>query len=32
LPEVAWEASLGIDLIVKGFRPSPTLVREAAAA
>jgi hypothetical protein len=25
LGEVAWEASLGIDLIVKGFKPSPIL-------
>lgn len=25
LPEIAWEASLGIYLIVKGFRPSPIL-------
>ncbi len=25
LPEIAWEASLGIYLIVKGFRPSPVL-------
>jgi hypothetical protein len=44
IPEIAWEASLGIYLIVKGFRPSPILddaryaggdggsVRPAAAA
>jgi hypothetical protein len=25
IPEIAWEASLGIYLIVKGFRPSPIL-------
>jgi hypothetical protein len=25
LPEIAWEASLGIYLIWKGFRPSPIL-------
>jgi hypothetical protein len=25
LPEIVWEASLGIYLIVKGFRPSPIL-------
>jgi uncharacterized protein DUF4386 len=25
LPEIAWEASLGIYLIVKGFKPSPIL-------
>jgi len=25
LPEIAWEASLTIYLIVKGFRPSPVL-------
>ena len=25
LPEIAWEASLGINLIVKGFRPSRIL-------
>jgi hypothetical protein len=25
LPEIAWEVSLGIYLIVKGFRPSPVL-------
>ncbi|HEX5900172.1 MAG TPA: hypothetical protein VFY32_12290 [Solirubrobacteraceae bacterium] len=25
LGEIAWEASLGIYLIVKGFRPSPIL-------
>jgi hypothetical protein len=30
-PEIAWEASLGIYLIVKGFRPSPVL-REGSAA
>jgi hypothetical protein len=25
LPEIAWEASLGIYLIVKRFKPSPIL-------
>ena len=25
IPEIAWEASLGIYLIVKGFKPSPIL-------
>jgi hypothetical protein len=25
LPEILWEASLGIYLIVKGFKPSPIL-------
>jgi len=25
LPEIAWEASLGIYLIVTGFKPSPVL-------
>ena len=25
LPEIAWEASLGIYLIVKGFKPAPIL-------
>jgi hypothetical protein len=25
IPEIAWEASLGIYLIVKGFNPSPIL-------
>jgi hypothetical protein len=29
LPEIAWEASLGIYLIVKGFRPSPILSQPA---
>ena len=31
LPEIAWEASLTIYLIVKGFRPSPILGPDAAA-
>lgn len=31
LPEIAWEASLGIYLIVKGFRPSTVLTDPAAA-
>jgi hypothetical protein len=31
LPEIAWEASLGIYLIVKGFRPAPILTDPAAA-
>ena len=30
LPEIAWEASLGIYLIVKGFRPSPILATPPA--
>jgi hypothetical protein len=30
LPEIVWEASLGIYLIVKGFRPSPILAAEPA--
>jgi len=30
LPEIAWEASLGIYLIVKGFRPSPILAARPA--
>ncbi len=30
VPEIAWEASLGIYLIVKGFRPSPLTSRMAA--
>ncbi len=30
LPEIAWEASLGIYLIVKGFRPSPILAAQPA--
>jgi hypothetical protein len=25
IPEIAWEASLTVYLIVKGFRPSPIL-------
>jgi hypothetical protein len=29
-PEIAWEASLGIYLIVKGFRPSPILADRPA--
>lgn len=29
LPEILWEASLGIYLIVKGFRPSPILAASA---
>ncbi len=29
LPEIAWEASLGIYLIVKGFKPSPILAVDA---
>lgn len=29
LPEIAWEASLGIYLIVKGFKPSPILQGDA---
>ena len=31
LPEIAWEFSLGIYLIFKGFRPSPILVEGSAA-
>jgi hypothetical protein len=30
LPEIAWEASLGIYLIVKGFRPSPIISGDAS--
>ena len=30
LPEIAWEASLGIYLIVKGFKPSPILAVQPA--
>jgi hypothetical protein len=29
LPEIAWEASLGIYLVVKGFKPSPTTAADA---
>ncbi len=29
IPEIAWEASLGIYLTVKGFRPSPVLAAKA---
>lgn len=32
LPEIAWEASLTIYLLVKGFRPSPILGPEVVAA
>jgi hypothetical protein len=28
IPEIAWEASLGIYLIVKGFKPSPILAAQ----
>ena len=31
IPEIAWEASLGIYLIVKGFKPSPILLPDAPA-
>jgi hypothetical protein len=31
IPEIAWEASLGIYLIARGFRPSPILGRSAPA-
>jgi hypothetical protein len=31
IPEIAWEASLGIYLIAKGFRPSPILARPEQA-
>jgi hypothetical protein len=31
LPEIAWEASLGIYLIVRGFRPSPILASPSTA-
>jgi hypothetical protein len=31
-PEIAWEASLGIYLIVKGFKPSPILSGNAGPA
>lgn len=30
VPEIVWEAALGIYLIVKGFRPSPVLAGEPA--
>jgi hypothetical protein len=30
IPEIAWEASLGIYLIVKGFKPSPILAAQPA--
>jgi Domain of unknown function (DUF4386) len=32
IPEIAWELSLGIYLIVKGFRPSPILAPNGQAA
>ena len=32
VPEIAWEASLTVYLIVKGFRPSPILGPDVAAA
>jgi hypothetical protein len=32
LPEIAWEGSLTIYLIVKGFRPSPILAARPAQA
>jgi len=32
LPEIAWEATLGIWLIAKGFKPSPILREGSAAA
>jgi hypothetical protein len=32
LPEILWEASLAIYLIVKGFRPSPILSEDASPA
>lgn len=32
LPEIAWEASLGIYCAWKGFRPSPIAEPEAAVA
>ena len=32
IPEIAWEASLGIYLIVKGFKPSPILSTAKQAA
>ena len=31
VPEIVWEASLGIYLCVKGFRPSPILAADAGA-
>ena len=30
LPEIVWEASLGIYLTVKGFRPAPGFVHDAS--
>ena len=32
LPEAVWEASLGIWLIVKGFRPSPIIADSSRTA
>ena len=32
LPEIAWEASLGIYLIAKGFKPSPIACRDMRLA
>jgi hypothetical protein len=32
IPEIAWEASLGIYLIAKGFKPSPIIPGDTPAA
>jgi hypothetical protein len=32
LPEAAWEFSLGVYLLVKGFRPSPLLLDDVTPA
>jgi hypothetical protein len=32
VPEILWEASLAIYLVVKGFRPSPVLPGDASPA
>jgi hypothetical protein len=32
IPVAAWELSLGVWLVVKGFRPSPITAEMAAAA
>jgi len=32
VPEIVWEASLGIWLVIKGFRPAPILTNQVASA
>ncbi|HSK96247.1 MAG TPA: hypothetical protein VK891_06485 [Euzebyales bacterium] len=32
IPEILWEASLGLYLTIKGFRPSPILAGDIGAA